>query len=57
MVAIRNILNKPEDSLKKDSVDNLKRDRRQPEYEKIEVERHLGTCAKVILKIFPFFKM
>ena len=30
---------------------------RQPEYEKIEVERHLQTCAKGIFKIFPFFKM
>ena len=30
---------------------------RQPEYEKIEVERHLRTCAKGIFKIFPFFKM
>ena len=30
---------------------------RQPEYEKIEVERHLRTCAKGIFKIFPFFKI
>ena len=30
---------------------------RQPEYEKIEVERHLRTCAKGIFKMFPFFKM
>ena len=30
---------------------------RQPEYEKIEVERHFRTYAKGILKIFPFFKM
>ena len=30
---------------------------RQPEYEKIAVERHLHTCAKGIFKIFPFFKM
>ena len=30
---------------------------RQPEYEKIEVERHLRTCAKGIFEIFPFFKM
>ena len=30
---------------------------RQPEYEKIEVERHLQTCAKGIFKVFPFFKM
>ena len=30
---------------------------RQPENEKIEVERHLRTCAKGIFKIFPFFKM
>ena len=29
---------------------------RQPEYEKIEVERHLRTYAKGIYKIFPFFK-
>ena len=29
----------------------------QPEYEKIEVERHLRTCAKGIFKFFPFFKM
>ena len=26
-------------------------------YEKIEVERHLWTCAKGIFKVFPFFKM
>ena len=30
---------------------------RQPEYKKIEVEKHLGTCGKRIFKIFPFFKM
>ena len=30
---------------------------RQPEYEKIEFERHLRTFAKGIFKIFPFFKM
>ena len=30
---------------------------RQPEYEKIEVERHLRTYAKGIFKIFPFFKI
>ena len=30
---------------------------RQPEYEKIKVERHLRTCAKGIFKIFPFFEM
>ena len=30
---------------------------RQPEYEKVEVERHLRTCANEIFKIFPFFKM
>ena len=29
---------------------------RQPEYEKIEVERHLRRCAKGIFKIFPFIK-
>ena len=29
----------------------------QPEYEKIEVERHLRTCAKGIFKVFPFFKI
>ena len=30
---------------------------RQPEYEKIEVKRHLQTCAKGIFNIVPFFKM
>ena len=30
---------------------------RQSEYERIEVGRHLRTCAKGIFKIFPFFKM
>ena len=30
---------------------------RQPEYGKIEVKRHLQTCAKKIIEIFPFFKM
>ena len=30
---------------------------RQTEYEKLEVERPLRTCAKKIFKIFPFFKM
>ena len=30
---------------------------RQHKYEKIEVERHLRTCAKGIIKIFPFLKM
>ena len=30
---------------------------RQPEYEKIEVERHLQTSAKEICKFFPFLKM
>ena len=30
---------------------------RQPEYEKIEVEKHLRTCAKGIFKVFPFLKM
>ena len=55
VVAIRNILNKSEDSLKRDSVftdstfDNLNMN--------IEVERHLRICAKGIFKIFPFFKM
>ena len=29
---------------------------RQPEYEKIEVKRHLRTCAKGIFKIFPSSK-
>ena len=29
----------------------------QSEYEKIEVERHLRTCAKEIFNIFLFFKM
>ena len=29
----------------------------QPEYEKIEVQRHLWSCANGIFKIFPFFKM
>ena len=29
---------------------------RQPEYEKIEVERHLRTCAKRIFKNFSFLK-
>ena len=29
----------------------------QPEYEKIEVKRHLQTGAKGIFKIFPFFKI
>ena len=28
----------------------------QPEYEKVEVERHLRTCAKGIFKIFPSSK-
>ena len=30
---------------------------RQPWYEKIESERHLGSCVNWIFKIFPFFKM
>ena len=37
---------------------NIYRQRiRQPEYEKIEVERHLQACAKKIIEIFSFFKM
>ena len=28
----------------------------QPEYEKLEVERHLRTCAKRTFEIFPFIK-
>ena len=34
-----------------------RQDIRQPEYEKIEVERHLQTSAKGICKFFPFLKM
>ena len=55
VVAIRNILDKSEDSLKRDSVftdstfDNLNMN--------IEVERHLHTCAKGIFIIFPFFNL
>ena len=30
---------------------------RQPEYEKIEVERHLRTCAKGIFKGYLHYKM
>ena len=56
MIATRNILDKPEDSLKRDLVftdstfDKLN-------IKKIEVERHLRLCAKGKFKIFPFFKI
>ena len=41
----------------KERLSIYREDIRQPECEKIGVERHLRTCAKWIFKIFPFFKM
>ena len=41
----------------KERLSKYRRHIRQPEYEKIEVERHLRTYENGILKISPFFKM
>ena len=50
-VAIRNILDKPDDILKRDWLST------ESTFDNLNMKRHLRTCAKGIFKIFPFFKM
>ena len=57
-IAIRNILDKPKQSLKRDSVfRDITFDIRQLEYYRIEVKRHLSTEVKGTFNILPFVKM
>ena len=45
------------DSKLRDRVRVYRQHIRQPEYEKLKVEKHLRTCGKGNFKIFPFFQL
>ena len=45
------------DSKPRDRVRTYRQHVRQPEHEKLKVERHLRTCGKGNFTIFPFLKL